>query len=308
MGVRHERVRAAHPAGQSGVTMWLHVPGCTFSNSAPDTAGSLSDSDSPSHRLEQSVTWRGKHTPSRFWSRRWSVGGWIRLLSGATLPPSTASCGVERWISSLRGFRASRSAQPASDSAKPTSDGSGPTSRGSSARFGRGGSSSRTSVWTLFDDPELTWRIWATESRQRSASVRRMLERRTGGSDGGAWLPTPTARDYRSGKASDATHARNARPLNEVVRRIPTPTAGDSRSSGSRNLPGSKANPGVSLTDWVKTGCSTQPRVSASTGDLNPTWVDWLMGLPTGWTACEPSETESSPSASPPPGASSRQA
>ena len=31
-------------------------------------------------------------------------------------------------------------------------------------------------------------------------------------------------------------------------------------------------------------------------GALNPTWVEWLMGLPLGWTASALSETESSPS------------
>lgn len=34
-----------------------------------------------------------------------------------------------------------------------------------------------------------------------------------------ALLPTPTCRDFRSGRASEATHAKNARPLNEVVTR-----------------------------------------------------------------------------------------
>jgi DNA (cytosine-5)-methyltransferase 1 len=29
-------------------------------------------------------------------------------------------------------------------------------------------------------------------------------------------------------------------------------------------------------------------------GPLNPTWVEWLMGFPLGWTACEPSATPSS--------------
>jgi hypothetical protein len=32
-------------------------------------------------------------------------------------------------------------------------------------------------------------------------------------------LPTPTARDWKSGKASDATMARNSRPLNEHAER-----------------------------------------------------------------------------------------
>jgi hypothetical protein len=31
----------------------------------------------------------------------------------------------------------------------------------------------------------------------------------------------------------------------------------------------------------------------ASGGQLNPTWVEWLMGLPIGWTALEPVATES---------------
>jgi len=37
-------------------------------------------------------------------------------------------------------------------------------------------------------------------------------------------LPTPTARDWRSGKASDATMARNARPLSEHVGGLLNPT------------------------------------------------------------------------------------
>ena len=48
---------------------------------------------------------------------------------------------------------------------------------------------------------------------------------------------TPTARDWRSGKASEKTLAKNTRPLSE------------------------------------QTG-----------GQLNPTWVEWLMGYPKGWT------------------------
>jgi hypothetical protein len=29
-------------------------------------------------------------------------------------------------------------------------------------------------------------------------------------------------------------------------------------------------------------------------GQLNPTWVEWLMGFPLGWTDCQDSETPSS--------------
>jgi hypothetical protein len=101
----------------------------------------------------------------------------------------------------------------------------------------------------------------------------------------------------------------------------PTPTAGDAKSSGSRNLPGSKAHTGVSLTDAVKFGNSRTPwrhptptasdatggpayskpagrdggpplKETIRGGPLNPGWVEWLMGWPTGWTSLEPLPVE----------------
>jgi len=61
-------------------------------------------------------------------------------------------------------------------------------------------------------------------------------------------FPTPQAKDWRSGKVSQATLERNARPPNEAV------TAQDQENGGS----------------------------------LNPTWTEWLQGWPLGWTDCAP--------------------
>jgi hypothetical protein len=85
-------------------------------------------------------------------------------------------------------------------------------------------------------------------------------------------------------------------------------------------LSGSKAKPGVSLTDYVRFGNSTTPRllptprasdwrsgkVSAEThaknsrplpeqlgGLLSPQFVCWLMDIPTEWINCERPATES---------------
>ena len=66
---------------------------------------------------------------------------------------------------------------------------------------------------------------------------------------------TPTARDWRSGKASQATHDKNSRPLSEQIG-----------------------------------------------GSLNPTWVEWLMGWPIGWTDLKPLETGRCHGAQPQPG------
>ena len=45
--------------------------------------------------------------------------------------------------------------------------------------------------------------------------------------------------------------------------------------------------------------------VSDHSGQLNPTFVEWLMGWPLGWTALKPSATAKSPSKRRSPGASS---
>ena len=47
-----------------------------------------------------------------------------------------------------------------------------------------------------------------------------------------------------------------------------------------------KGKPGKSLGVAVRI-------VGTEDGQLNPTWVEWLMGWPLGWTGCEPLETES---------------
>jgi site-specific DNA-cytosine methylase len=42
--------------------------------------------------------------------------------------------------------------------------------------------------------------------------------------------------------------------------------------------------------DRGKSNLGEQVAGLSNGGSLNPTWVEWLMGWPLGWTACEPSE------------------
>ena len=98
-----------------------------------------------------------------------------------------------------------------------------------------------------------------------------------------AWA-TPTARDWRSGEASEATHARNARPLNEqMVAAWSTPRASDgekggpnqSFGAGGQPLPAQMAHSGQTL--------SGSPATTASRGVPNPAFPSWLMGYPAEW-------------------------
>ena len=129
-----------------------------------------------------------------------------------------------------------------------------------------------------------------------------------------AW-PTPTAKMGTSGPSKLNREGHGGGALHDVVAHVsraakwPTPTAGDSKSSGSRNLEGSGAHAGTSLTDAVRpdrvkhdewptpttqdaqnNGGAAQHRRHALPlnaivgGALNPEWVELLMGLPSGWS------------------------
>jgi hypothetical protein len=93
----------------------------------------------------------------------------------------------------------------------------------------------------------------------------------------------------------------------------PTPRSEDSEQTGghlgkpdtltaaARMWPTSTAvtdTGGAALCKWGGARSREKLRTMVSSeefnGSLNPTWVEWLMGYPTGWTALEPSATPSS--------------
>jgi len=89
--------------------------------------------------------------------------------------------------------------------------------------------------------------------------------------------PTPKALDAEKGP-SQGELLRNSPTLAAMVAVVPTPTVNDAKNS---TLPPSQAShdnlPGYLLRDGEKPG-----------GQLNPDWVEWLMGWPVGWTAPVP--------------------
>tara|TARA_Y100000593_G_scaffold52177_2_gene98038 strand:- start:443 stop:736 length:294 start_codon:yes stop_codon:yes gene_type:complete len=72
-------------------------------------------------------------------------------------------------------------------------------------------------------------------------------------------------------------------PLATAVARFPTPDA-NCWKNGER---GTGTGGGEQL--------SNHAVAPQSGGQLNPTWVEWLMGFPDGWTDLEDSVTPSSP-------------
>ena len=87
--------------------------------------------------------------------------------------------------------------------------------------------------------------------------------------------PTPKARDWRTASGREK---RVSPDLNVAVKLFPTPKATDYKGSGPR---GSK-----SAEHDLKKG-NLKGAVMYATekdGQLNPEWVEWLMGFPIGWT------------------------
>lgn len=70
---------------------------------------------------------------------------------------------------------------------------------------------------------------------------------------------------------------------------LPTPTASEADRGPSMGIPGAKQQRHRTLSAFARSG--NWPRIGPGIirpGLLNPNWIEWLMGYPTGWTACAP--------------------
>tara|TARA_R110000851_G_scaffold131550_2_gene265711 strand:- start:119 stop:445 length:327 start_codon:yes stop_codon:yes gene_type:complete len=94
-------------------------------------------------------------------------------------------------------------------------------------------------------------------------------------------IPTPTASDHIE-RESTSTEVLNkdtnkSVSLDRWVRFWPTPTTRDYK--GGRK-PETLAASGRGATNSLNDALTCQGQY----GSLNPTWVEWLMGFPSGWT------------------------
>jgi hypothetical protein len=101
--------------------------------------------------------------------------------------------------------------------------------------------------------------------------------------------PTPTTQEVehpnaiwnenmRRVSSSGSTHSMG---LADAAQMWPTPTANSWGSTGHRQLLDKKVANGTITLQQKK------QMTSGNGGKLNPTWVEWLMGFPTGWTDLE---------------------
>jgi len=120
----------------------------------------------------------------------------------------------------------------------------------------------------------------------------------TGGLDGGSnsrkalkkrmenW-PTPTAHNAKEA-AYPAEFLRKTPTLAATVaiRKFPTPQASDNRDRGNMS------NPSIQRRVAMGKQIMLSQSVDQNSGQLNPPWVEWLMGWPLEWTDLKPLETD----------------
>jgi len=123
----------------------------------------------------------------------------------------------------------------------------------------------------------------------------------------GLW-PTPTTRDYKDGSAESCKNVPVNGLLGRAVHMWPTPTSMDACGLDKKLRADATSTRSILLSQKVAmfptpraqsaTGVSNAPNrqgapdlQSVAGGQLNPTWVEWLMGFPIGWTDLNALET-----------------
>ena len=230
---------------------------------------------------------------------------------GMMYAPLTASLGEELLMSYLAGFHAKTSV-PLEKAQELTENdqGCGEKWRASFTKYSPATHSWKTHQCSLLGDLDEfleTWPQWGLmrdgecwEQRTLEQSIRgtesgllpngidRFHTPCTTGLDGGSnsrkalkkrLLPTPDA--SQRGPTKDynpQAKSQSGRTLQSFAAKFPTPQASDNRDRGNMSNPSIQRR--VAKGKQIMLSQSVHP----TSGQLNPTWVEWLMGWPLGWT------------------------
>jgi hypothetical protein len=202
-----------------------------------------------------------------------------RSPSGMMFAPSTDTHG-EALLTWFRGaFLARTSAlQVEAQESTASAAGSGPSLLASFVKYDRDSHSWKTRQLSLLEDSAACSVTWPRWGRMRDGACYPLRPSALHTSESGSGLlPTLTAQSYGSNKGGSAgrvgkerlsLHALSARG------RLPTLTV-----SGNYNRAGASAKRGGGLATVLG-------------GPLSPSWCEWFMGWPVGWTGLEPLATD----------------
>lgn len=216
---------------------------------------------------------------------------------GMTCAPLTEDRGAELLASWLEGFPARTSAQPerAMGSTESVAD-SGRKWLASFARYNPELSSWKTAQCSLLGDSDEfseTWPRWGS-MRSGESFLRPIPALTISESASGLWQ-TPVADDAVERRAGK-WNSRGEPKLSAEAKMWPTPCAQPANGTPARFLERKRewvakgSTMGITLSDLQLAAVASE-RGMEGRGQLNPTFVEWLMGWPIGHTALEPLET-----------------
>jgi len=258
-----------------------------FSHFALDMVESKEDLTLQELNIESSLMWRSKPTPLQTWLRRWKRIGWLRHLFTRILKPSQRISFEIELTSSLAGIPASRFPQQDSEREQMTPDTSGPLSSDTSKQLDLFDASLKTSKDILASDYEKSSKTWkASVTQRRGEYSARLKSAHLIRESESISLPTPAATSYGSNQGGAAGRTGKVRHSLESMAKHnlwPTPTARDWKggyTEAALTRKDGKSRRFDALPNAAIGGVGTDIKA----GHLNPAWVEWLMGVPTGWT------------------------
>jgi len=255
---------------------------CSQERAAESLAGTFSDG-------EQSAPSNLSHTPQAYLLNVKTTGFSRLSRFGMTFGHLTDDRGAELLTLYQAGFpvRTSVSRGKETDLTASGQD-SGWKWPGSWAKYDPDSCSWKTRQCSLLEDStefSETWPRWGM-TVDGELFPQPTLVRRISGKECGLW-PTPNTVGYRSDGelailartltdhsefVAMTSHAANSKR----IRAWPTPTVQDAKNNGAQS----------------QMGRNTKPLNAEVGGSLNPSWVEWLMGWPEGWTDLKPLEMD----------------
>jgi hypothetical protein len=234
---------------------------------------------------EQSAPSNGNHTPLAFLPPG-KMTAFSRLSrSGTTFAPLTDGLGEDVLMWFLEGFPAKTSAAPERALESTENDlECGWKWPESFAKWHPATSSWKTRQCSLLeglDEFSETWPKWGSMQDGECLELA-TLERPTSGTEFGFLLPTPRCHDAK--KMSISEMSRKSPCLAAMVM-WPTPGANEDSYRLGGNSQQSNSLGAIARREALA-------ELPESGGQLNPTWVEWLMGWPLGWTDSAQSATD----------------
>jgi hypothetical protein len=256
--------------------MWVIPKNYQLSSAfAQDMVASKKDLTLQGLNIESSLMWRSKPTPLRTWLQRWNRVNWLQRLFTRILKPSHHKSFETKLALSMEDIRVSHFQQQGKEKERTTQDIFGHIYGDTSEQLDLFNVFSKTSKDTYLLDSDQLSAIWdqMVTERRGEYSQRLKLAQHIREKEFLFWL-TPTTSDCKNMDTA------NQMMLTKQVKLWPTPCARDCRDDGDMAAAQNRHSPSIS----AMVRCFPQEEeVNPTIGkvhDLNPDWVEQMMGLP----------------------------